>query len=430
MPVRANRQWMIALLCGCMLAGCTADVPAISEDTLSTTVQATMEIPIAAESAETTEPSSPREEMPFFTVLENPGNLRFELYSMTTRNMRWYPYNDRLSFCLLYEQDEKGYYFIRLEKHAAEEDGMQISMMELMDRCDGFQLPDHFAWTDTGFVLTGRDTTVNVTVSDSHFGTILTPPEATYTSFARSPAGTYTAYMQRVKTADGYETDAGSIWLRDAAGNAKKIFTNRGVFDENGVYRPELDQIDADVLHAEVVGFMDETHLLCSYTDYGNPCGGAVFDAATGMWTEYRGNWSIRALHDGAAYLIEYDAAQSRTNALWRLDTDGALTCLSAASSPTSPLSDRVGIRFTGGMWILSPIAAENGDLLYFYSADMQTHLATVRFAMLSEKDRMYHFHTETAVGNTVLIGFDGEEVNDDPMPPPSERRTSLDRDG
>ena len=80
-----------------------------------------------------------------------------------------------------------------------------------------------------------------------------------------------------------------------------KSVTNRGVFDENGVYRPELDQPEADVLRAEVVGFMDETHLLCSLTDYGNPCGGAIYDTETGMWSEYRGAWNIPVLHDGAA---------------------------------------------------------------------------------------------------------------------------------
>ena len=135
--MRTNRQWLAALLCGCLLAGCTADVPPSAEDTPGASAQTTGELPLPAETtadviAETTPPSSPREEMPFFTVLENPGNLRFELYSMNRRNMRCYPYNDRLSFYLLYEQDEKGYYFIRLEKHAAEEDGMQVSMMELM----------------------------------------------------------------------------------------------------------------------------------------------------------------------------------------------------------------------------------------------------------------------------------------------------------
>ena len=417
--VYTKGQRLAVLLCGCLLAGCRADAPAVSENMPDTIAQTTAEIPLRAE---TTPPASPREEMPFFTVLENPGNLRFELYSMRSGNMRYYPFDERTAFYLLYEQDGADYYAVRLEKHTAEEDGMHVQMLELLERCDGFQLPDNFAWTDTGFVLTGRDTTVNVTVSETMWGTTVVPPEESYSSFARSLDGKYTAYMKRVLTQDGYVTDAGSLYLRDAAGNVTKLFTNRGVHDENGVYRPELDQPEADVLRAEVVGFMDETHLLCSLTDYGNPCGAAIYDTETGMWNEYRGAWNIPVLHDGAAYLIEHDARQSRTVALWRLDTDGKMTCLHDVSSPDTPLSGRVGVRFTGGMWILSPITAEGGDILRFYSADMQKHLASVRFSMLSEMDRMYHFHTETVVGNTVLIGFDGEQLHDDPMPPPSER--------
>ncbi len=415
--MRAWRYRFTAGLCAILLMGCTADEPQAIECHDSTAAVTAAEDSCET-AAETT--SAPAEEMPFFTVVENPGNLRFELYSMCTRNMRYYPYNDRLAFYLLYEQDEKGYYFIRLEQHTAEEEGMKVQMLELYDRCDSFQLPDNFAWTDTGFVLTGRDTMANVIVSDTQFGISLTPPEATYSSFARSPDGKYTAYVQRVTTPDGFETDAGSMYLRDAAGNMTKIFTNRGVFDENGIYRPELDQPGADVLHAEVVGFMDETHLLCSYTDYGNACGGAIYDIETGTWSEHRRDWQIQALHNGAAYLSEYDGLQSRTRSLWRLDADGRETCL-ASDAETEAMFERAGIRFTGGMWIVSPLSADNGDILHFYSADMQTHLAAVRFAMQS--DRIYYFHTETPVGNTVLIGFDGEELNDDPMPPPSERK-------
>ncbi len=418
----------VAVLSAILLAGCTADDPQVIECHDSTAADTTAEhfADTTVEFAETTADTAAapaKEESQFFTVLDNPGKLRFELYSMRSGNMRYYPYNDHLSFYLVYEQDEKGYYFIRLEKHTAEEDGMKMQMLELYERCDPFQLPDNFAWTDTGFVLTGRDTVANVTVSDTQFGVSLTPPEATYSSFARSPSGKYTAYMQRVKTPDGFDTDAGSIYLRDAAGNVTKIFTNRGIFDENGVYHSEKDQPGADVLTAEVIGFMDETHLLCTLFAGGFPGGGAIYDTETGTWSEHRGDWQILALHDGYAYMIEV-TPHMRTVGLWRMDKSGAAVCLTekmdAVEAVVGTALGQCGIRFTGGIWIISPFAQPDTDIQYLFSADLQTHLATLEYDVLP--DRFRYFHHETVVGNTLLIGFDGEQLNDDPMPPPSER--------
>ncbi len=437
--MRGHLYRLAAGLCAVLLAGCQSDTLPADETVNNAAVTAPGTVPdttasatetSAADETDAAEPSV-GEDKPLYAFTENPAGLKIEPYTMRVRNMRCFPFDDRTAFYLLYEQDEKGYYFIRLEKHTVGEDGMRMQMMELYERCDSWQLPDNFAWTDTGFVLTGRDTLVNVTVSDNMFGISLTPPAAKYSSFARSPNGKYTAYVQRVTTPEGYDTDAGSMYLRDAAGNVKNIFTNRGIFDENGVYHPEKDQPGADVLTADVVGFMDETHLLCALTSSGFPGGCAIYDTETDTWSEYRGNWQILALHDGYAYMNEVTPYMKNVG-LWRMDKTGAAVCLTektdAVEAVVGTSVDQCGIRFTGGIWIISPFAQPDTDIGYLFSADLQTHLATLEYDVLP--DRFRYFHHETVVGNTILIGFDSEQLNDDPMPPPSERRTGLVHDG
>lgn len=181
-----------------------------------------------------------------------------------------------------------------------------------------------------------------------------------------------------VFTRDG-EDGADGIFWRDSAGKETKIFTHVPMKKGGSL---------GDVHYASITGFLDDTHLVCSYSGYECFRGCGIYDTETGIWSEHRHNWQIAGIRSGFVYAWEVGDSYLPT-AVWRIDADGTETKLAAPGENSHKAWEMLFTQtdvvsapdFEGGMWILRPCEGQNQSACtYFFSEDTKTLLAAIEW--------------------------------------------------
>lgn len=314
-----------------------------------------------------------------YRIRENPAGLHFHMYPVREERRVGIPYGEDEWFQILYEPGgrEGEYAFVRLITVQADgTDRMQEAYMSIED------IPRKFMETEDGFCLSNdMGQAINVRVTESSVG-ISTDPlsEITgYSSFAASPAKTTAAYEKTELSGEG------GVFLRDSAGKETQIFTNVPFLIDND---PNRTRPMEDVISARVLGYLDETHLVCAYDGFERALGCGIYNTETGTWSEHRHNWRIAGIRSGSVYAWEVGDSYLPT-AIWRIDADGTETKLAAQGENSHEAWEMLFTQtdvvsspdFEGGMWILRPWEDRNQSACtYFFSEDTRTLLAAIEW--------------------------------------------------
>jgi len=314
-----------------------------------------------------------------YRVRENPAGLHFHMYPVREERRVGIPYGEDEWFQILYEPGgrEGEYSFVRLITVQADgTDRMQEVYMSIED------VPRKFMETEDGFCLCNdAGQTINVRVTENSIGISTDPlPEITgYSRFASSPAKSTAAYEKTDLSGEG------GIFLRDSAGKETQIFENVPFLIDND---PNRTRPMEDVISARVLGYLDETHLVCAYDGFERALGCGIYDTETGTWSEHRHNWRIAGIRNGSVYAWEVGDSYLPT-AIWRIDADGTETKLAAQGENSHEAWEMLFTQtsvvsapdFEGGMWILRPWEGRNQSACtYFFSEYTKTLLAAIEW--------------------------------------------------
>lgn len=320
-----------------------------------------------------------------YRVRENPAGLHFDMDPVREERCIRVPYHhgDK-RFFVLYEPGgrEGEYAFVRLfTVHADGREWLNEAYMTIDD------VPSRFMVTEDGFCLyndAGKTMQVYFIETDQGVkgqGLKYDPlSEITgYPSFASSPAKSTAAYEKTELSGEG------GIFLRDSAGKETQIFENVPFLIDND---PNRTRPMEDVISARVLGYLDETHLVCAYDGFERALGCGIYNTETGTWSEHRHNWRIAGIRSGSVYAWEVGDSYLPT-AIWRIDADGTETKLAAQGENSHEAWEMLFTQtsvvsspdFEGGMWILRPWEDRNQSACtYFFSEDTRTLLAAIEW--------------------------------------------------